>query len=129
MDKRKSKLSDIRSREQRTQFAVTLYTVSAYVLYVVLWYMRSLPPLVGMGIRVPRDAEKALKGMVVLVGPVLCVAHAHPRFKLTALTAFLLYDVWYRYGIHARGMPKVCLHLIPSLTNLMLSQRSNFKLH
>ncbi|KIY64447.1 hypothetical protein CYLTODRAFT_401875 [Cylindrobasidium torrendii FP15055 ss-10] len=74
VDKRKSKLADIRSREQRTQFAITLYTVSAYVLYVVLWYMRSLPPLIGMGIRVTRDAEKALKGVFVLVGPVLIFA-------------------------------------------------------
>lgn len=50
---------------------MTLYTFVAWVVYVALWYTGALPSLAGYyrNFRV----EKAVKGLPVVVGPIMCV--------------------------------------------------------
>ncbi|KAK0499435.1 hypothetical protein EDD18DRAFT_1151180 [Armillaria luteobubalina] len=69
IQKRQTKLADIRLRERRSTLLVTLYTFVAWVVYVVLWYTGALPSLAGYyrNFRV----EKAVKGIPVVVGPVI----------------------------------------------------------
>ena len=47
----------------------TVYALSIWVLYVSLWYAGILPKVGGYG-RV-RGIEKAVKGAVVVVGPIM----------------------------------------------------------
>ncbi|PBK63480.1 hypothetical protein ARMSODRAFT_963091 [Armillaria solidipes] len=69
IQKRQTKLADIRLRERRSTLFVTLYTFIAWVVYVALWYTGALPSLAGYyrNFRV----EKAVKGLPVVVGPII----------------------------------------------------------
>ncbi|KAF9002249.1 hypothetical protein BDQ17DRAFT_1280535 [Cyathus striatus] len=74
IQKRQTKLSEIRLRERRATLVVTLYTLAAWVVYVSLWYMNVLPfssPVnEGYGRR-GRGWHKVLLGVPVGVGPVV----------------------------------------------------------
>ena len=73
IQKRQTQLSDIRLRERRSTLVVTLYTLAAWVGYLSLWYMNALPDLRdGKYIR-NGSTEKALKGLPVIIGPIVCV--------------------------------------------------------
>ncbi|THV00185.1 hypothetical protein K435DRAFT_855027 [Dendrothele bispora CBS 962.96] len=68
IQKRQVKLSEIRLRERRATLAATLYTLAAWVVYVTVWYMDMLPSL---GMRSGLKVEKAVKGLPVLIGPII----------------------------------------------------------
>ena len=69
IQKRQTRLSEIRLRERRTTLKVTLYTLAFWVVYVSLWYAQVLPMLSGHR---PNTAfEKFVKGVPVLIGPIL----------------------------------------------------------
>jgi endoplasmic reticulum junction formation protein lunapark len=69
IQKRQTRLSEIRIRERRTTLKVTLYTLAFWVVYVSLWYAQVLPMLSGHR---PNTAfEKFVKGVPVLIGPIL----------------------------------------------------------
>ena len=69
IQKRQSRLSEIRLRERRTTLKVTLYTFAFWVVYVSLWYAQALPKF---NRHRPNTAfEKFVKGVPVLIGPIL----------------------------------------------------------
>lgn len=67
IQKRQTRLSEIRLRERRTTLKVTLYTLAFWVVYVSLWYAQVLPN----GHRPNTAFEKFVKGVPVLIGPIL----------------------------------------------------------
>lgn len=69
IQKRQTSLSEIRLRERRTTLKVTLYTFAFWAVYVSLWYTKVLP--VFSGHRPNTAFEKFVKGVPVLVGPIL----------------------------------------------------------
>lgn len=69
IQKRQTRLSEIRLRERRTTLKVTLYTLAFWVVYVSLWYAQVLPALSGY--RPNTVFEKFVKGVPVLIGPIL----------------------------------------------------------
>lgn len=69
IQKRQSRLSDIRIRERRSTLLTTLYTLALWVLYVGLWYASVLPNLSGRART--SGLEKAAKGAPVVIGPVV----------------------------------------------------------
>jgi len=73
IQKRQTRLSEIRLRERRTTLLVTLYTLASWIAYVSLWYMGFLPDveLVGGRQRWGRQATKATKALPVFSGPIL----------------------------------------------------------
>lgn len=66
IQKRQTRLSEIRLRERRATLVVTLYALAAWGAYVSAWYMGLLPNLYG-----GNQPEKLAKGAPVFVGPVL----------------------------------------------------------
>ncbi|KAK7453453.1 hypothetical protein VKT23_011725 [Stygiomarasmius scandens] len=68
IQKRQVKLSEIRLRERRATLAATLYTLAAWVAYVMLWYMDIIP---WLGIKSSVKVERAVKGIPVIIGPIL----------------------------------------------------------
>ncbi|KIY63287.1 hypothetical protein CYLTODRAFT_494040 [Cylindrobasidium torrendii FP15055 ss-10] len=78
IEKRKIKLADIRLREQRTKFATTIYTLAAWLLYVLLWYLGTLPNfgLATAGTRgsSARRFRTLVEGVPVVAGPVIIMA-------------------------------------------------------
>ena len=69
IQKRQTRLSEIRLRERRTTLKVTLYTLAFWVVYVSLWYTQVLP--IFSGHRPNTAFEKFVKGVPVLIGPIL----------------------------------------------------------
>ena len=69
IQKRQTRLSEIRLRERRTTLKVTLYTLAFWVVYVSLWYTQVLP--IFNGHRPNTVFEKFVKGVPVLIGPIL----------------------------------------------------------
>jgi len=69
IQKRQTRLSEIRLRERRTTLKVTLYTLAFWVVYVSLWYAQVLP--IFNGHRPNTAFEKFVKGVPVLIGPIL----------------------------------------------------------
>ncbi|TDL25384.1 hypothetical protein BD410DRAFT_766007 [Rickenella mellea] len=69
IQKRQTRLSEIRLRERRTTLLVTLYTFVIWTVYVVLWYTGWLP---NMSQRPNASAfEKMAKGTPLVLGPIL----------------------------------------------------------
>ncbi|KIM73550.1 hypothetical protein PILCRDRAFT_824597 [Piloderma croceum F 1598] len=68
IQKRQSRLSDIRLRERRSTLLTTVYAFSIWALYVSLWYAGVLPNLSGHARK--SGIEKAVKGAPVVVGPI-----------------------------------------------------------
>jgi hypothetical protein len=70
IQKRQTKLSELRLRERRSTLLTTLYTLALWGAYVSLWYVNVLP---GFG-RQGRGSHlsKALAAAPVLVGPIMC---------------------------------------------------------
>ncbi|KAH7921077.1 hypothetical protein BV22DRAFT_1132563 [Leucogyrophana mollusca] len=63
VQKRQTRLSELRLRERRTTLQVTLTTLAVWVAYVSLWYAGFLSGAQGV--------EKAAKGVAVLLGPII----------------------------------------------------------
>ena len=72
IQKRQTRLSEIRLRERRATLFVTAYTFAAWVVYVGLWYTGLLPRLNDAG-RWPNENtyERAMKAAPVIIGPLL----------------------------------------------------------
>lgn len=69
IQKRQTRLSEIRLRERRATLLVTMYTLAFWTAYLTMWYTNVLPNLSG---HKPNSAfEKFVKGAPVLVGPIL----------------------------------------------------------
>jgi len=64
IQKRETKLSEIRLRERRSTLLTTLYTLAAWATYVSLWYMNLIPTFSW-------KIEKAVKDALVIVGPII----------------------------------------------------------
>ena len=71
INKRQSRLAEIRLRERRTTLLVTLYAIAAWGVYVALWYGGFVHIGGGHGQRV---LWKFLQLAPVIVGPVLLVS-------------------------------------------------------
>ncbi|KAI0313757.1 hypothetical protein OF83DRAFT_1139976 [Amylostereum chailletii] len=69
IQKRQTRLSEIRLRERRATLIVTLYTLAGWCIYVVLWYAQLLPTLTGSGAN--SGIEHAVKGAPLIIGPIL----------------------------------------------------------
>ncbi|THH32766.1 hypothetical protein EUX98_g1378 [Antrodiella citrinella] len=68
IQKRQTRLAEIHLRERRWTLLGTIYTLSAWVAYVSLWYINVLPNFSNH----PRNTkfEKSVKGLPVFVGPI-----------------------------------------------------------
>jgi len=71
VQKRQTLLSEIRLRERRSTLLVTLYTLAAWTAYVSLWYMNILPSFLDHRHGRSLAAEKAVKGIPVVIGPIV----------------------------------------------------------
>lgn len=69
IQKRQTRLSEMRLRERRTILLVTVYTFAAWGLYVALWYTGLVPNLSHR----PNQSgfEKFAKGVPLVVGPIM----------------------------------------------------------
>ncbi|TFK46504.1 hypothetical protein OE88DRAFT_1667497 [Heliocybe sulcata] len=76
IQKRQTRLSEIRLRERRTTLLVTLYTLASWIAYGSLWYMEFLPDVQlvggkGGGQRWGREVTRASKALPVFIGPIV----------------------------------------------------------
>ncbi|KAI0041960.1 hypothetical protein FA95DRAFT_1500719 [Auriscalpium vulgare] len=69
IQKRQTRLSEIRLRERRATLVVTLYAIAAWGAYGGLWYVGFLPNLSNH--RPNSQFERALKGLPTVIGPIL----------------------------------------------------------
>lgn len=125
VEKRKIRLADIRLREQRAKFAATLYTLSAWVLYVGLWYSGTLPSLYIRSAAV----ERLVKALPVVFGPIMCVLLFFFS-KASADEANIAFSSFYelsRYGTPAKATRKVRAVLSSGWPLLRFVQRKPFK--
>jgi hypothetical protein len=123
IQKRQTKLSEIRLRERRSTLVVTLYTLAAWVGYVSLWYLNALPDLKdGRYIR-NGSTEKAFKGLPVIIGPILCV---YINFSMISANlhfvdlGFSSFDELFKFGIRGKEMQKV---ISPPLSMYFIADR------
>lgn len=99
LQKRQTRLSEIRLRERRSTLLFSLYALGLWVVYVSLWYMNMVPTLTHH----PRSSaiERALEGAPVFIGPILCVVCVSMMAALR-LTSFIrilftrrIVQIWY----------------------------------
>ncbi|KAI0063818.1 hypothetical protein BV25DRAFT_1906903 [Artomyces pyxidatus] len=69
IQKRQTRLSEIRLRERRATLVVTLYALAAWGAYGSLWYTGLLPNISGRPTNT--QLEKAVKGFPAVIGPIL----------------------------------------------------------
>ncbi|KAH9959963.1 hypothetical protein BC827DRAFT_1210322 [Russula dissimulans] len=69
IQKRETRLNEIRLRERRATLLVTLYAFAGWGAYLGLWYAQLLPPMSGH--RPNSQAEKAIKGFPAILGPII----------------------------------------------------------
>ncbi|KAI0266251.1 hypothetical protein BC834DRAFT_876236 [Gloeopeniophorella convolvens] len=69
IQKRETRLNEIRLRERRATLLVTLYTFAGWGVYVALWYAKLLPQMSKH--RANSQVEKAIKGLPAIVGPII----------------------------------------------------------
>ncbi|KAJ3569166.1 hypothetical protein NP233_g5230 [Leucocoprinus birnbaumii] len=71
IQKRQTKLSEIRLREKRSTLLATLYTLLAWLVYTSLWYLDILPSIFQPTARKHAVAERAVRGLPVFIGPII----------------------------------------------------------
>ncbi|KAF8888145.1 hypothetical protein CPB84DRAFT_1786333 [Gymnopilus junonius] len=71
IQKRQTRLSEIRLRERRSSLLATLYTLAIWVAYVSLWYLNALPNLHDGTYIKHQSTDKFLKGFPVVIGPII----------------------------------------------------------
>jgi len=86
INKRQLQLSEIRLRERRATLLVTLYTLAAWVAYLVIWYLNALP---GLNSGHNSAMERVIRGIPIIVGPVVLV----PFFASYSLSDTFLFSV------------------------------------
>ncbi|KAF8469261.1 hypothetical protein DFH94DRAFT_795843 [Russula ochroleuca] len=69
IQKRETRLNEIRLRERRATLLVTLYTFAGWGAYLGLWYTQLLPQMSGH--RPNSQVEKAVKGFPAILGPIM----------------------------------------------------------
>jgi len=69
IQKRETRLNEIRLRERRATLLVTLYTLAGWGAYLGLWYAQVLPQASRHAINSPVD--KAIKGFPAILGPII----------------------------------------------------------
>ncbi|KAH9052192.1 hypothetical protein EDB87DRAFT_1660060 [Lactarius vividus] len=69
IQKRETRLGEIRLRERRATLLVTLYTIAGWGAYLGLWYAQLLPQASKYRINSPTD--KAIKAFPAIVGPII----------------------------------------------------------
>lgn len=85
IQKRETRLNEIRLRERRATLLVTLYTLAGWGAYLGLWYAQVLPQASRHRINSPVD--KAIKAFPAVLGPIMyvifpitCSSRLHDRF-------------------------------------------------
>lgn len=76
IQKRQTRLNEIRLRERRATLLVTLYTLAGWGAYLALWYVQLLPQASSHGVNSPVD--KAIKAFPAILGPIMYVILALP---------------------------------------------------
>lgn len=69
IQKRQTKLSEIRLRERRSTLLATMYALATWVAYVSLWYINILPN--RRGHTESDKVDKLVKALPVIVGPIV----------------------------------------------------------
>ncbi|KAH9970245.1 hypothetical protein BGW80DRAFT_1333111 [Lactifluus volemus] len=69
IQKRETRLNEIRLRERRATLLVTMYTFAGWGAYLGLWYAQLLPWMTKY--RTNSEVEKAIKGFLVILGPII----------------------------------------------------------
>ena len=107
IQKRQTRLSEIRLRERRATLLTTIYALAVWAVYVTVWYMGGISNPLGHQ-RQKTGLGKALTAAPVVIGPTGCVrgsntaGHYSPSFS-----EYCSFDESYRYGTQASGTQKV----------------------
>ena len=106
IQKRETRLNEIRLRERRATLLVTLYTLAGWGAYLGLWYVQVLPQASRHGMNSPVD--KAIKAFPAILGPIMYVI-----FIMLALSAYMtasrilftrrIVQLWYNRKGDAEG--------------------------
>jgi hypothetical protein len=108
IQKRQTRLSEIRLRERRATLLTTLYTLAVWVVYVSVWYMGAVP-----GPYHPRKLSKALAGAPVVIGPIMYASdytRGRDRYSPT-FPEYCSFGGSCRSGTRLLGTPKVLSRL------------------
>ncbi|KAI0297801.1 hypothetical protein B0F90DRAFT_1938574 [Multifurca ochricompacta] len=69
VQKRETRLNEIRLRERRATLLVTMYTFAGWGAYLALWYTQLLPQMSRH--RPNSQVERAIKGFPAILGPII----------------------------------------------------------
>jgi hypothetical protein len=115
IQKRQTKLSELRLRERRSTLLTTLYTLALWGAYVSLWYVNAIP---GFG-RQGRGSHlsKALAAAPVLVGPIMCTCKFGEFTTMTDIYSDVyrvlfirrVVQIWYKSKGDAEGIVNLIL--------------------
>jgi hypothetical protein len=112
VQKRETRLNEIRLRERRATLLVTLYTLAGWGAYLGLWYAQVLPQASKHRINSPVD--KAIKAFPAVLGPIMYVIlpqrtpHAYMMASRILFTRRIV-QLWYNRKGNAEGQ-SVMLH-------------------
>ena len=106
IQKRETRLNEIRLRERRATLLVTLYTLAGWGAYLGLWYAQVLPQASRHAINSPVD--KAIKGFPAILGPIMYVILsilAPPAYMTASRILFTrrIVQLWYNRKGNAEG--------------------------
>jgi hypothetical protein len=98
IQKRETRLNEIRLRERRATLLVTMYTFAGWGAYLGLWYAQLLPRMSKY--KPNSEVEKAIKGFLAILGPIMYVIrvpfmHTRPnRFSRILFTRRIV-QLWF----------------------------------
>jgi endoplasmic reticulum junction formation protein lunapark len=106
IQKRETRLNEIRLRERRATLLVTMYTFAGWGAYLGLWYAQLLPRMTKY--RTNSEVEKAIKGFLVILGPImyvirLPVLHTRPNRISRILFSRRIVQLWFNRKGSAEG--------------------------
>ena len=106
IQKRETRLNEIRLRERRATLLVTLYTLAGWGAYLGLWYVQVLPQASKHGINSPVD--KAIKAFPAILGPlmyVILIMPTPPAYMTASRILFTrrIVQLWYNRKGDAEG--------------------------
>jgi hypothetical protein len=108
IQKRELQLNEIRLRERRATLLVTLYTFAGWGAYLGLWYTQLLPQMSGH--RPNSRVEKAVKGFLAILGPIMYVILSLflSAYMINLASSILftrrIVQLWYNRKGNAEGM-------------------------
>jgi len=107
IQKRQTRLSEIRLRERRATLLTTIYALAVWAVYVTVWYMGGISNPLGHQ-RQKTGLGKALTAAPVVIGPTGCVRESNTAAHYSlSLSEYCSFDESYRYGTQASGTQKV----------------------